>query len=122
MSPSSGASLLLARSSDLLDMVFAPEKKLAACFEVLHWATLRLRLLGYSGKTDGLPTSVASEVAAIADAVHHLPYLAQHWETCDERLLRGMLAACDERYPSTPGLLEIYDRASAETDQQENQE
>lgn len=102
-------------------MSFAPENKLTACFEVLHWATVRLRLLGYSGETNGLPPSVASEVATIADAVHNLPYLAQHWETCDEQLLRSLLAACDERYPSTPGLLEIYDRVSAEADQQENQ-
>ncbi len=94
-------------------MSFAPEKKLAACLEVLYWATVRLRHLGYSGETNGLPPSVASEVAAIADAVHNLPYLAQHWETCDEQLLQSMLADCDERYPSTPGLLETYDRVSA---------
>jgi hypothetical protein len=102
-------------------MSFAPEKKLAACLEVLHWATLRFRLLGHSGETGGLAPSVAPEVAAIADAVHNLPYLAQHWETCDEELLRGMLADCDERYPSKPRLLEVYDRVSAEAGQHGNQ-
>ena len=81
-----------------------------------------IRLPGYSGETNGLPPSIASEVAAIADAVHNLAYLAQHWETCDEQLLRSMLADCDERYPSTPGLLETYDRVSAEAGQQEDQD
>lgn len=98
-------------------MSFAPPKKLAACFEVLYRATIRLRLLGYSGEVDGLSPAAASEIAALADAVHNLPRLAQNWESCDEELLRAMLDDCDQRFPYAPRLLEVYDLASIDLDE-----
>ena len=91
---------------------FPPENKLAACLEVLYWATIRLRMIGYAGATSGLSPAEVAEVAAITDAVHEIPQLMQRWESCDEDLLRGMLGECDEQYPSSQGLLEIYDRVS----------
>lgn len=94
-------------------MSLAPPQKLVACMEVLYHAALRLRVLGYLGEQTGLSLAAASEVAAIADAVHNLPRLVQSWETCDEQLLRSMLGACDARYPSEVPLLEAYDRASS---------
>jgi hypothetical protein len=96
-------------------MSLAPPQKLVSCLKALYHATVRLRDLGYSGEQTGLSPAAASEVAAIADAVHNLPYLVQNWETCDEQLLRSMLGDCDARYPSRWSLLEAYDRASSGT-------
>ena len=93
-------------------MTLAPAPKLSACLAALHWATIRLRFLGYAGQRNGLSPEQAGEIAALADAVHNLPHLAQHWDTCNEELLRGMLEDCDKRFPHAGGLLEAYDQAA----------
>ena len=94
-------------------MSLAPTAKLAACFSALYSATIRLRLLGYAGERSGLSPAQASEIVARANAVHNLPHLAQHWETCDEELLRGMLGDCDRQFPNGRSLLDAYDLADA---------
>jgi len=88
-----------------------PADKLAACLAALQQAALRLRLLGYTGEHAGLGPAESREVAALADAVHNLPYLIQHWDTCDEGLLRAALQDCDNRFPSDFGLMQAYERA-----------
>ncbi len=90
-----------------------PPAKLAACLAALERAAIRLRLLGYRGEVDGLPASASAEVAALADAVHNLPRLIQHWDTCDENLLLWMLKDCDARFPDGGQLLTAYERAEA---------
>jgi len=70
-----------------------------------------LRLLGHAGEVLGLSATQASEIAALADAVHNLPRLAQHWDRCDEALLRGMLEDFDKLFPEGISLLDAYDRA-----------
>jgi len=92
-------------------MSLPPPNKLAACFAALECATLRLRLLGHAGEVLGLSATQASEIAALADAVHNLPRLAQHWDRCDEALLRGMLEDFDKLFPEGISLLDAYDRA-----------
>ena len=92
-------------------MSLAPLPKLAGCLAALECATIRLRLLGYAGEQDGMIPADAAEVAALADAVHNLPYLIQHWEICDEELLRGMLDDCDKRFPNGGSLLAAYEGA-----------
>jgi hypothetical protein len=94
-------------------MSLPPPQKLAACLAALERAVLRLRLLGYAGEKEGMAAPDAAEVAALADAVHNLPHLIQHWDTCDEELLRGMLHDCDNRFPSGGRLLVAYERAEA---------
>jgi hypothetical protein len=83
--------------------------KLAARLSALYCATIRLRSFGYAGERSGLSPAQASEIAALADAVHNLPHLAQHWETCDEKLLREMLEDCDRQFPNGRSLLVAYD-------------
>lgn len=92
-------------------LTLPPPNKLAACLAALERAAVRLRLLGYAGEHDGLGPAESREVAALSDAVHNLPYLIQHWDTCDENLLRGMLQDCDSRFPHAAGLLAAYDDA-----------
>jgi hypothetical protein len=94
-------------------MSLPPPQKLAACLAALECAAIRLRLLGYAGEKEGMPPRDASEVAALADAVHNLPHLIQHWDTCNEELLRGMLHDCDNLFPSAHGLLAAYEAAGA---------
>ncbi|NUP13897.1 MAG: hypothetical protein HOW73_48295 [Polyangiaceae bacterium] len=94
-------------------MSLPPAPKLAACLAALERAAIRLRLLGYRGEVDGLPADAAAEVAALADAVHNLPYLIQHWDRCDEHLLRWMLKDCDSRFPHGGELLAAYEHAEA---------
>ncbi|NUO52812.1 MAG: hypothetical protein HOV80_28540 [Polyangiaceae bacterium] len=46
------------------------------------------------------------------DAVHNIPYLVQHWDKCDEDLLRGMLEDFDAKYNEPgQGLAALYDHA-----------
>lgn len=94
-------------------MSLPPPQKLAACLAALECAVIRLRLLGYAGEKEGMASRDAAEVAALADAVHNLPYLIQHWDTCDEELLRGMLHNCDNLFPATHSLLAAYECAEA---------
>jgi hypothetical protein len=99
------------RASDTMSL--PPPQKLAACLAALECAAIRLRLLGYAGEKEGMTSRGAAEVAALADAVHNLPYLIQHWDTCDEELLRGMLHDCDNLFPSAHSLLAAYEGAEA---------
>jgi hypothetical protein len=89
-----------------------PFEKLAACLAVLELALLHARSLGNAAHPDGLSADAAAEIAALADAVHNVPSLIQHWPSCDEALLRGMLRDFDQRYPAGPNLLETYDRVA----------
>lgn len=93
-------------------LAFPPPNKLAACLAVLERAAIRLRLLGYAGEHGGLGPAESREVVALADAVHNLPYLIQHWDTCDESRLRGMLQDCDSQFPDAAGLLAAYEDAA----------
>jgi hypothetical protein len=77
--------------------VVAPEPYLSACLEVLYRAAIYLR--NHPHDPDA--------VFAVTDAVHNIPHLIQHWEGCDEALLRGMLQDCDAKHPT--GLLAAYD-------------
>ena len=95
-------------------MSLPPPNRFAACFAALECATLRLRLLGYAGEKGGLSAIRASEIAALADAVHNLPRLAQHWDRCNEALLRGMLEDFDRRFPEGSSLLDAYNHAATE--------
>jgi hypothetical protein len=94
-------------------MSLPPPHKLAACLAALECSAIRLRLLGYAGEKEGMAARDAAEVAALADAVHNLPYLIQHWDTCDEELLRGMLHDCDKLFPGARNLLAAYEAAEA---------
>jgi hypothetical protein len=50
------------------------------------------------------------------DAVHNLPDLIARWPSCDEALLRVMLAEFDaKRSTSGIGLLATYDQLSTDT-------
>jgi len=89
-------------------MTLPPRPKLSACLAALEVAAIRLRILGFAGEDGGMAPHAAAEVAALADAVHNLPYLIQHWDSCDEELLRDMLGDCDRRFPYGRHLLDAY--------------
>ena len=65
-------------------------------------------MIGYEGHDNGLSARQADEVADVMDAIHNLPHLVNHWEECDESLLRGMLDDCDKRWGGQ--LLQAYDQ------------
>ena len=89
-----------------------PASALTACLAVLQRACVAARLLGWAGEKDGLAPEQASELADLMDAVHNIPDLIQHWDRCDENLLRGMLSDFDQRHGTDRGcsLLEAYGR------------
>jgi len=98
-------------------MSVAPPKKLAACLAAIECALVRLRVLGWSSERGELEQAGAAEIASLADAVHNLPYLIQHWDRCDESLLRAMLQDCDHRFPGSRNLLDVYDTAERDAGQ-----
>ena len=75
-------------------MMLAPEPYLSACLEVLTRAALFARALGWSGE-DGLSARQSQQITELMDTIHNIPKLIQHWETCDESLLRKFLADYD---------------------------
>jgi hypothetical protein len=79
-------------------VALAPEPYLSACLEVLKHATIHARLIAYGGHSGGLAAENSDCLADLMDAVHNLPDLLQHWEKCDERLLRSFLRAFDEKW------------------------
>jgi hypothetical protein len=45
------------------------------------------------------------------DAVHNIPDLITRWPSCDQELLRGMLAGFDTKWSSSGiALLPVYDQ------------
>jgi hypothetical protein len=92
--------------------MFAPGPKLDACLDVLYRAVIEARLLGWRGEAEGLTRDDCRKLGDLMDAVHNIPTLAASWETCDERLLRDMLAHYDARHGGA--LLAAYDRLVAE--------
>jgi hypothetical protein len=93
-------------------VALAPEPYLSACLEVLRQATIHARLIGYGGHSGGLTAEKSDCLASLMDAVHNIPDLLQHWEKCDERLLRLFLQEFDEKWPGHIGvkLLATYVR------------
>jgi hypothetical protein len=80
----------------------APAAALAAC----------LAVLGRAGGHTGLSPADARWLEALMDSVHNLPYLIQHWDRCDEDVLRAMLKVLDDRADGRRlALLPIYDQA-----------
>lgn len=92
-------------------ITLAPPPKLSGCLAALECAAIRLRFLGYAGTRDGITRANAAEVTALADVVHELPYLIQHWESGEEGFLRAMLDTVDKRFPHASSLLGAYDGA-----------
>jgi hypothetical protein len=85
-------------------VALAPEPYLSACLEVLRHATIHARLIGYGGHSGGLTAEQSDCVADLMDAVHNLPDLLQHWEKCDEQLLRLFLQEFDEKWQGHIGV------------------
>jgi type II secretory ATPase GspE/PulE/Tfp pilus assembly ATPase PilB-like protein len=77
---------------------------------VLKHATIHARLIAYGGHSGGLAAEKSDCLADLMDAVHNLPDLLQHWEKCDERLLRLFLQDFDEKWNGQTGirLLAMY--------------
>jgi hypothetical protein len=96
--------------------VFAiPDRNLRACMAVLTQACLRARFLGYQGEQSGLRSDQSRLLADLMDAVHNLPELVTRWPSCDQSLLRGMLADFDSKWSSSGiALLPTYDQIAAE--------
>lgn len=92
-------------------MSIAPAPYLEACLAVLYRACINGRLIGWSGERSGLTDAQSGELADLMDAVHNLPYLVQHWEECDETLLRQFLASFDEKWKANGRghLLAVYE-------------
>jgi hypothetical protein len=97
--------------------MLAPEPYLSACLEVLYRASIHARLIGWAGETGGLTAEQSAQVADLMDAVHNIPHLLQHWEQCDENLLRSFLEAFDTKWKekSNAGLLAAYEQTIAGT-------
>lgn len=87
----------------------APEPYFSACLEVLYFATLIARNLGWAGE-QGLAVQPDKfrQLAVLMDAVHNLPVYVGSWECCDEQLLRAGLARYDELCGDGPRLLDLY--------------
>lgn len=86
--------------------------QLAACLHVLYQAAIDARVLGWKGEKEGLTREESKRLADLMDAVHNIPGLIEHWERCNEDLLRGMLGDYDARHGGA--LLHEYDRIVAE--------
>ena len=92
-----------------------PEANLRACLAVLGRACVHARRLGYEGEQAGLPSDRSRLLADLMDAVHNIPDLITRWPSCDQALLRGMLADFDSKWPSAGiALLPDYDRIATE--------
>lgn len=95
-------------------MSTAPEPYLSACLRVLYSATIEARALAWDGLDASLTSTEVQRLAALMDAVHNLPLLITRWETCDEALLRRMLADYDAKWGdvSRTRLLAVYESVS----------
>ncbi len=93
-------------------MSLTPPTVAAACLAVLQHACVAARLLGWKGSEAGLTPREAAMLANLMDAVHNLPYLMQHWTSCNESLLRDTLRDFDRKHGDESGiaLLAEYDR------------
>lgn len=79
-------------------MSTAPEPHLSACLRVLYSATLEARALAWNGQQTPLGEHEIQRLGDLMDAVHNIPLLITRWETCDESLLRAMLAGYDAKW------------------------
>jgi hypothetical protein len=98
-------------------MAIAPEPYFSACMAVLSQAVLRVRVIGWSGEKAGLSPEATAQIADLMDAVHNLPHLVQHWERCDQKLLKAFLNQYDQKWHSVetgPSLLHIYEELLAQ--------
>jgi hypothetical protein len=88
-----------------------PESNIRACLAVVGRACAYARLLGYEGEQAGLSVDRSRLLSDLMDAVHNIPELVTRWPTCDQKLLRGMLADFDAKWSSSGiALLSLYDQ------------
>ncbi len=86
-------------------MTVAPEPYLSACLNVLQYAILQCRIYAWSNEIS------AEHVADLMDAVHNIPTLIRHWETCDVELLREEFLRYEQKWRDRGGsaLCKIFD-------------
>ena len=89
-------------------MAIAPEPQLRACLRVIYMASLDARVAGWNGDVN------AERLADLMDAIHNIPNLIQHWENCDEDLLKSMLLDYERKWRDDgPCLRTIYEQELA---------
>jgi hypothetical protein len=94
--------------------MLAPEPYLSACLAVLQRATLDARFVNWGALASlwtRLRGNTARRTADLMDAVHNIPWLIQHWEECDQKLLRSTLEDYDRAWGGSLGA--EYDRMIA---------
>ena len=97
-------------------MATAPEPYLTACLEVLTEAILGARRIGWEGQYHGgLSVEAADELADLMDAVHNIPIYLNHWERCDESMIRKFLERWEDKWTgkgtTRHSLIRTYQRA-----------
>ncbi len=78
-----------------------------ACMQVVVRAVLTARSEAWGSHVN------PDRLADLMDAIHNIPILVQHWETCDQDLLKEMLMAYESKWKEGPPLREIYEQAMA---------
>jgi hypothetical protein len=83
--------------------------------ETLYQALIHARMLGISGRTNGLSAGDAVRLDDLMDAIHNIPHFITRWEMVDEQLLRDCLAAYDEKWAAVTSLrlLPVYEQKIA---------
>jgi hypothetical protein len=79
-------------------MAIPPERELQACLRVLTCSILSARIWGWQKEVP------AEELADLMDAIHNIPELLLHWESCDQELLLAMLEDFERKWASSGGL------------------
>jgi hypothetical protein len=77
----------------------APEPYFSACMAVVYSAVICARGMSWSGNVD------SEHLGDLMDAIHDIPEMVRHWETCDVEFMRNaFLKAYDDKWSSRSGL------------------
>jgi hypothetical protein len=77
----------------------APEPYFSACMAVVYSAVISARSMSWSGNVD------SEQLGDLMDAIHNIPEMVKHWETCDVEFMRNaFLKVYDEKWSSRSGL------------------
>lgn len=97
-------------------MPLPPDREFKACMEVVRWAILEARVWGWQDNVS------AEQLADLMDAVHNIPSLVQHWETCNQDWLKRSLEEYERKWAKSDGpcLRTLYERTLSDGRTAEN--
>lgn len=86
-------------------MTIAPEPELRACLRILYIASIETRAAAWQNNIH------PERLADLMDAIHNIPSMILHWDSCDQNMLQSKLLEYEKKWRADgPCIRTIYEQ------------